>query len=121
MFNCRIVLSSEIPCSQVLTALSICWSEGHHALAALEHAAHLPESVMKRLTHLPGDILRDALFVCLEGLHDGRRLGELVRERNRRVRGALVHRASRRTTAAQPDTKRLVPSKNCVENHILQT
>eukprot|EP00322_Chrysochromulina_rotalis_P020442 CAMPEP_0115884804 /NCGR_PEP_ID=MMETSP0287-20121206/30322_1 /TAXON_ID=412157 /ORGANISM="Chrysochromulina rotalis, Strain UIO044" /LENGTH=185 /DNA_ID=CAMNT_0003341151 /DNA_START=32 /DNA_END=590 /DNA_ORIENTATION=- len=45
-------------------------------------------------------------------------VGELVRERNRRVRGALVHRASRRTTAARPDTKRSVLSKNCVENHI---
>ena len=48
-------------------------------------------------------------------------VGELVRGPNRRVRGDLVHRASRRATAARPDTKRSFPSKNCVENHILQT
>ena len=46
---------------------------------------------------------------------------ELVREPNRRIRSALEHRASRRTSAARPDTKRSVPSKNYVENHILQT
>ena len=32
MFNCSIVLSSDIPCSQVLSALSISCSKGHQVM-----------------------------------------------------------------------------------------
>ena len=51
MFNCSIVLSSDIPCSQVLSALSICWSKGHQPMdcifvaCKLTHAFAINEEV----------------------------------------------------------------------------
>ena len=51
MFNCSIVLSSDIPCSQVLSALSICWSKGHQVIdcifgaCKLTHAFAISEKV----------------------------------------------------------------------------
>ena len=48
-------------------------------------------------------------------------VGEVVREPNRQVRAAIVHRAGQRTKTARADTKRAVSSKKYVENHILQT
>ena len=47
--------------------------------------------------------------------------GERVDDNDRRLRGALVHRANRRSTAARPDAKRPVSSKVHVENHTLQS